>query len=687
MAYLFDTGIFAANDSSGASLSGAKLTFYDNGTTTLKNTYPTKADAEAGTNANANPVVADANGRWGAIWLDDTFYTVKFQPADGSFTRTRDDIGGALAGLASTASGNGAELVAGALRVVRPEDYGAVGDGTTNDYAALVAANTAAVAAGLSLAITKTYRLNTSFTATADLLFAGGKIKPASGTTFTATGSLSAGRRHIFDISLGGAIDLHSAKIGDGYPEWFGAVGILGGLPIGSTDNRAALDACVAACKIINFGPFDYTITNVWKMSTSSRTLQGTAGSGSTVGFGVDTSNRYGMAGGTRIVLVGANVVSATVFQFGKDSSATDDTNQMRNSVCRDIVFARDCYTLQPNPSLSADPIDCVKGVIMSFCSDCVMERCWSYDSPVGFHTIGVVISKLIDCSVRRITPASSATHDFYVGFLHGGYGAANFGYIGNSASTYFIRCHVFDEDASFDTSWGMRLFGRFADTFVLDFEMARLNYGIEIDGRDAAGVTMSNGTYQYAQQDVTIENPVIDGYGTAGIWIHDTQDYFSITIQNPYCASGGPNLLMDNSAGSTQVHGGKFLSGGISATDVNGLQVFGTHIRDAAAPVVLDTCGMFRIEPEIFNLDTACTNAVQSIGSFRGRFAPIIRGAPGKVTYGVVCNAATDRCEVDGTMIDVGCLVGTTAASKVRYNGADATAGFSTNVLVGVTT
>ena len=113
------------------------------------------------------------------------------------------------------------------MRVVRPEDYGAVGDGTTNDYAALVAANTAAVAAGLSLAITKTYRLNTSFTATADLLFAGGKIKPASGTTFTATGSLSAGRRHIFDISLGGAIDLHSAKLATATRNGSGRLGFL----------------------------------------------------------------------------------------------------------------------------------------------------------------------------------------------------------------------------------------------------------------------------------------------------------------------------------------------------------------------------------------------------------------------------------------------------------------------------
>jgi len=168
MAYLFDTGILAANDSSGASLSGAKLTFYDNGTTTLKNTYPTKADAEAGTNANANPVVADANGRWGAIWLDDTFYTVKFQPADGSFTRTRDDIGGALADLASTASGIGAGLVgfshaaayaAGTVgkrlqKTVYASDYGAVGDydtgaGTgTNDASAIAFAITSLGASG-----------------------------------------------------------------------------------------------------------------------------------------------------------------------------------------------------------------------------------------------------------------------------------------------------------------------------------------------------------------------------------------------------------------------------------------------------------------------------------------------------------------------------------------------------------
>ena len=182
MAYLFDTGIFAANDSSGASLSGAKLTFYDNGTTTLKNTYPTKADAEAGTNANANPVVADANGRWGAIWLDDTFYTVKFQPSDGSFTRTRDDIGGTLADLVSTASGKGAWLVkwiqTGASAVARwvgdklrenisPEDFGAVGDGVTDDAAAFTACITSGLTRKKKIRLTSaTYLIGSRITVT-----------------------------------------------------------------------------------------------------------------------------------------------------------------------------------------------------------------------------------------------------------------------------------------------------------------------------------------------------------------------------------------------------------------------------------------------------------------------------------------------------------------------------------------
>ena len=47
----------------------ATLDFHNPGLLTDKNTYPTEADALAGTNANPNPVVANASGNFGNIWL------------------------------------------------------------------------------------------------------------------------------------------------------------------------------------------------------------------------------------------------------------------------------------------------------------------------------------------------------------------------------------------------------------------------------------------------------------------------------------------------------------------------------------------------------------------------------------------------------------------------------------------
>lgn len=47
----------------GTVLSSGKIYIYQPGTTTLLNTYPTAADALAGTNANANPIICDSSGR------------------------------------------------------------------------------------------------------------------------------------------------------------------------------------------------------------------------------------------------------------------------------------------------------------------------------------------------------------------------------------------------------------------------------------------------------------------------------------------------------------------------------------------------------------------------------------------------------------------------------------------------
>lgn len=64
-------------DSTGAALSGAQLFFYTAGTSTKLNTYSDKALSVA----NANPVVLDANGRAGSIFLQNLAYKVVLAPS------------------------------------------------------------------------------------------------------------------------------------------------------------------------------------------------------------------------------------------------------------------------------------------------------------------------------------------------------------------------------------------------------------------------------------------------------------------------------------------------------------------------------------------------------------------------------------------------------------------------------
>jgi hypothetical protein len=70
---LFDIGIFSVLGVSSALGVGWKLAFYTGGTTTAITTY----NARSGGSANANPVVADANGRFDEIWIEEA-QTIKF---------------------------------------------------------------------------------------------------------------------------------------------------------------------------------------------------------------------------------------------------------------------------------------------------------------------------------------------------------------------------------------------------------------------------------------------------------------------------------------------------------------------------------------------------------------------------------------------------------------------------------
>lgn len=144
-------------DNNGDPLSGGKVYTYAAGTTTPQATYTTSA----GNVAHANPIVLDSAGRvpsGGEIWLTDTVsYKFVLSNSTGTTIGTYDNLTGNGSGIlpALTASGGSsfvgfiqsgtsatARTVQDKLReTVSVKDFGAVGNGVTNDTDAFAAAS------------------------------------------------------------------------------------------------------------------------------------------------------------------------------------------------------------------------------------------------------------------------------------------------------------------------------------------------------------------------------------------------------------------------------------------------------------------------------------------------------------------------------------------------------------------
>lgn len=125
---------YRALDANGDPISGAKLNFYESGTTTRLATYSDRAL----TIANANPVVANGDGWFDIIYMGLSAYKVVLTDADDVVIWSEDDV----YALQDTLLESKTDRL-----LTCPTDFGAIGDGVADESAEVQAALDAATVA------------------------------------------------------------------------------------------------------------------------------------------------------------------------------------------------------------------------------------------------------------------------------------------------------------------------------------------------------------------------------------------------------------------------------------------------------------------------------------------------------------------------------------------------------------
>jgi len=181
-------------DNNGAPLSGGKVYTYAAGTTTPLTTYTDST----GSTANSNPVILDSRGEC-SIWLGTSSYKFKLATSTDVEVWTVDNISvlTSSANITYVESGTGAvtQTVQSKLRLgyVYPEDFGAAGDGTTNDTTALQ--NAINTGRDVYLAAGKTYLHTVALSVTTNNQWLGGPgvLKTSGAINSVSVGGASKG--------------------------------------------------------------------------------------------------------------------------------------------------------------------------------------------------------------------------------------------------------------------------------------------------------------------------------------------------------------------------------------------------------------------------------------------------------------------------------------------------------------
>lgn len=478
------------------------------------------------------------------------------------------------------------------------------------------------------------HKISANMVVRADVLvMPGATIEVAAGKTLTLLGDFQAPIAHVFTGS--GLVDLNRSRAAMAYPEWWGAA-----RDDATSDSLSALQACVAAHSTTVLGAADYYISATWKIQIPHRRIWGAG------------KYWHGPNQGTRIIVTNP---SSDTIQLGFDVSPGILNNFLQSVEIRWLEVGRSAPPLVQGEASAA-------GLRIRYVLNCLVEGVSSAEHVVGVSILGAVRTYIRDCQAfRSVSPSTGGPHAFW-GFHFDG--RTNIGAAGGNASIYLVDCNAsVGGNPSLTESVGAFLQGRYADSYLINFETASIATGIRIDGMASA---LNADQAKAGHADLHIVMPILDSFGGVGIELVNLSDHAMIDIVDPYLGAGlgaRAGIAFRAAKGMTTITGGQVIgwvdadagghASGIEGIDSEGLAIEGTKVMGFSRPVVLDRCRDLSINVAINNpAQRTSQPAIWLRDCSRGHIRPRIKGQADAFAQGVALASGNNHLSIDCTAI-----------------------------------